>query len=395
MDTAAFLARRHPNVHLDLSGIPPKKLLEYLPRLEDLADHCLWGTDYPSPGVASMKKNVEDFLALPLSEAAKQRILWDNAAALSAGYAAPYNRRHGGRILVVGAGTMGRGIAGLCALSGYDTWVFDADPAAQRAVRAGDRGAPGAARSTRASSRPRPPRRRGTGCDGRAAARRAPTSTSRSRPCPEALDLKRMVFSELDDLCPERTIFASNTSSLPIGKIAHATGRRDRVIGIHFFNPVAVMPLVEIVRGAETSPATEERALELVRSLGKEAVRVFDSPGFATSRLGVALGLEAMRMLEEGVAAATDIDRAMELGYGHRMGPLKTSDLVGLDVRLAIAETLEAELPSERFAPPGDPEDARRRGPDRARRRAKASSAGRGTRRSGEGARAAALARKR
>ena len=112
------------------------------------------------------------------------------------------------------------------------------------------------------------------------------------------------------------------------------------------------MPLVEIVRGAETSSATEQRALELVRALGKEAVRVFDSPGFATSRLGVALGLEAMRMLEEGVAAATDIDRAMELGYGHRMGPLKTSDLVGLDVRLAIAETLEAELPSERFTPP-------------------------------------------
>ena len=169
---------------------------------------------------------------------------------------------------------------------------------------------------------------------------------------PEALDLKRMVFSELDDLCPERTIFASNTSSLPIGKIAHATGRRDRVIGIHFFNPVAVMPLVEIVRGRETSAETEQRALALVAALGKEAVRVFDSPGFATSRLGVALGLEAMRMLEEGVAAAADIDRAMELGYGHRMGPLKTSDLVGLDVRLAIAETLEAELPSDRFTPP-------------------------------------------
>jgi 3-hydroxybutyryl-CoA dehydrogenase len=124
------------------------------------------------------------------------------------------------------------------------------------------------------------------------------------------------------------------------------------VIGIHFFNPVAAMPLVEVVRGEDTSADTERRALDLVASLGKEAVRVNDSPGFATSRLGVALGLEAMRMVEEGVARPEDIDRAMELGYGHRMGPLKTSDLVGLDVRLAIAETLAGELRGERFEPP-------------------------------------------
>jgi 3-hydroxybutyryl-CoA dehydrogenase len=169
---------------------------------------------------------------------------------------------------------------------------------------------------------------------------------------PEAIDLKQMVFAELDDLCPPRTILASNTSSLSITRIARSTGRRDRVIGIHFFNPVAAMPLVELVAGKETSAETESRSLALVESLGKQAVRVTDTPGFATSRLGVALGLEAMRMLEEGVANAADIDRAMELGYGHRMGPLKTSDLVGLDVRLAIAETLAAELPSERFHPP-------------------------------------------
>ena len=169
---------------------------------------------------------------------------------------------------------------------------------------------------------------------------------------PEALDVKRRVFAELDGLCPERTVFGSNTSSLPISRIAEATGRGDRVVGVHFFNPVAAMPLVEIVRGRETSGETEERAVALARSLGKEVVRVADSPGFATSRLGVALGLEAMRMLEEGVAGAADIDRAMELGYGHRMGPLKTTDVVGLDVRLAIAEALTKELPSDRFAPP-------------------------------------------
>ena len=216
-------------------------------------------------------------------------------------------------ILVIGAGTMGRGIAGLCAISGYDTWVFDADPDASRAVRAAveaswaraiDKGKLTTEAAETARHRLKIAER----------LRDARDVDFAIEAVPEALELKRMVFSELDDLCPDRTIFASNTSSLPIGKIAHATGRRDRVIGIHFFNPVAVMPLVEIVRGKETSAETEQRALALVRALGKEAVRVYDSPGFATSRLGVALGLEAMRMLEEGVAGASDIDRAMELG---------------------------------------------------------------------------------
>ena len=255
------------------------------------------------------------------------------------------------RILVIGAGTMGRGIAGACALAGYDTVVFDADPDAQRAVRghiesswarAVDKGKLGAEESDKARHRLRVAQRMKEAAD----------SDFAIEAVPEALDLKKMVFSELDDLCPPRTIFASNTSSLSITRIAHATGRRDRVIGLHFFNPVAAMPLVEVVRGRETSAETESRALDLVRSLGKEAVRVTDTPGFATSRLGVALGLEAMRMVEAGVAEAADIDRAMELGYGHRMGPLKTSDLVGLDVRLSIAETLQAELASDRFAPP-------------------------------------------
>ncbi len=256
-----------------------------------------------------------------------------------------------GRVLVVGAGTMGRGIAALCALSGYDTSVFDADPESQRAVRPAIEAAWGRAidkgkLSTEAAEAARHRLRIAERL------REAGNVDFAIEAVPEALDLKRMVFSELDDLCPDRTIFATNTSSLSITRIAHATGRRDRVLGIHFFNPVAVMPLIEIVRGKDTSEETLQRALDLVRALGREPVCVSDAPGFATSRLGVALGLEAMRMLEEGVAGATDIDRAMELGYGHRMGPLKTSDLVGLDVRLAIAETLAAELPSERFQPP-------------------------------------------
>jgi 3-hydroxyacyl-CoA dehydrogenase len=169
---------------------------------------------------------------------------------------------------------------------------------------------------------------------------------------PEKMEIKQAVFAEIDEKTPGHAVLASNTSSLSITRIAKSTGRRDRVIGIHFFNPVAAMPLVEIVAGRETSAQTQTRALELVESLGKQAVRVSDTPGFATSRLGVALGLEAMRMLEEGVADAADIDRAMELGYGHRMGPLKTSDLVGLDVRLSIAETLASGLDADRFRTP-------------------------------------------
>ena len=255
------------------------------------------------------------------------------------------------RILVVGAGVMGRGIAGLCAVSGHETLVFDADPEAQRRVRAG-------IESSWARAVERGKIGPETAANGKHLLKvvqflkNAAVVDFAIEAVPEALDLKRMVMSELDDLCQEQAILASNTSSLSITRIGRATGRRDRVIGTHFFNPVAAMPLVEVVRGEDTSDETVERAIALVRSLGKEAVRVNDSPGFATSRLGVALGLEAMRMVEEGVALPEDIDRAMELGYGHRMGPLKTSDLVGLDVRLAIAECLSSELPGERFTPP-------------------------------------------
>jgi 3-hydroxybutyryl-CoA dehydrogenase len=168
---------------------------------------------------------------------------------------------------------------------------------------------------------------------------------------PESLDVKRALFAELDR-APEPVVLATNTSSLSIAKIAAATSNPGRVLGLHFFNPAPVMPLVEIVVGPATSPAATSAARAFVAALGKEAILVRDAPGFATSRLGLVLGLEAMRMVEEGVATAADIDRAMEAGYGHAMGPLKTSDLVGLDVRLAIAETLAAELSDARFDPP-------------------------------------------
>jgi len=169
----------------------------------------------------------------------------------------------------------------------------------------------------------------------------------------EDLALKEDLFRRLDAAAPAAAILASNTSSLPLTRIAAATRRPGKVIGMHFFNPVPVMPLLEVVRTAETSADTLETVLALAKRMGKETIVVRDSPGFATSRLGVAIGLEAMRMLEEGVASARDIDRAMELGYRHPMGPLRLTDLVGLDVRLAIAEHLSRELGTDRFAPPG------------------------------------------
>lgn len=170
---------------------------------------------------------------------------------------------------------------------------------------------------------------------------------------PEDLDLKRDLFVELDARAPVTAILASNTSSLSIADIAGVVGTPARVLGLHFFNPVHLMRLVEIVVAAGTEGGVVERARAFAESLGKRPIVVRDSPGFATSRLGLTLGLEAMRMLEEGVATVEDIDLAMELGYNHPMGPLKLTDLVGLDVRLAIAEHLARTIDPMRFDPPG------------------------------------------
>ena len=167
---------------------------------------------------------------------------------------------------------------------------------------------------------------------------------------PEQADLKAAVLRAVEDRCAPR-ILASNTSSLSVSSLAARLSAPDRMLGLHFFNPVWAMPLVEIVVGATTSGTTVEGAVELAGRIGKDSIVVRDAPGFATSRLGVAIGLEAIRMLQEGVASAADIDKAMELGYRHPMGPLRLTDLVGLDVRLAIAQHLEREL-GPRFAPP-------------------------------------------
>jgi 3-hydroxybutyryl-CoA dehydrogenase len=155
---------------------------------------------------------------------------------------------------------------------------------------------------------------------------------------------------------------ATNTSSLSVARIAEAVPDPGRVVGMHFFNPVHIMKLVEVVRHDRAAQRHVDRVVEVARAMGKEPIVVRDSPGFASSRLGVVLGLEAMRMVEHGVASAEDIDKAMELGYGHPMGPLKVTDLVGLDVRLAIAEYLHRELGGAHYAPPAILRDKVRRG---------------------------------
>lgn len=168
---------------------------------------------------------------------------------------------------------------------------------------------------------------------------------------PESLELKRDALARIEAAVAADAWIATNTSSISISTLAENLQRPERFAGLHFFNPVPASKLVEIVVGASTASALVERAADWTRALGKTPVTVRDVPGFASSRLGIALALEAIRMLEDGVASAADIDAAMALGYGHPMGPLKLTDLVGLDVRLGIAEYLHATL-GDRFEPP-------------------------------------------
>ncbi len=255
-------------------------------------------------------------------------------------------------IIVVGAGTMGHGIAQTAAAAGCDVALCDVSEevagAGMEQIRAslGRRVTKGkldvaVAEETLARIR--------TGTDPAALIEGVDLVVEA---IPERIELKRDLFARLDAVAAQGTILATNTSSLPVTKIAAATERADRVAGAHFFNPVPAMPLLELVRADETSDATLAALRSFGELLGKEVIVVKDTPGFATSRLGVILGLEAMRMLEQGVASAEDIDRALELGYRHPMGPLKLTDLVGLDVRLNIAEHLHRELGGDQYAPP-------------------------------------------
>jgi len=255
-------------------------------------------------------------------------------------------------VAVLGAGTMGRGIAQNAAAVGCSVMLFDTTADRAESGRDGvdgvlaklvEKGKLDALEADRLLSRIE-------ATADRAAAVHAADIVVEA--APEDLALKRSLFAALVKEAPAHAVLGTNTSSLPISKIAEGCGAEERVIGLHFFNPVPVMALLEIVRGSKTSDATLQRALDFAKRLGKDPIVVKDSPGFATSRLGVLLGLEAIRMLEQGVASAVDIDKAMELGYRHPMGPLKLTDLVGLDVRLSIAEHLHRELKSAAFEPP-------------------------------------------
>ncbi|MBI4230859.1 MAG: 3-hydroxyacyl-CoA dehydrogenase family protein [Planctomycetes bacterium] len=256
------------------------------------------------------------------------------------------------QVAVVGAGTMGHGIAYVAALSGYVVRLTDALPAALDKARVQvaanlkggmERGKLKEADRTRVEGN--------LSCEPNLA-RAVAGADLVVEAVVENLEVKQALFRDLARLVPSHAILATNTSSLPVGRLAQAVAPASRVIGMHFFNPVHLMPLVEIVVHAGTDDATREAVLGVARRMGKEPIVVKDSPGFASSRLGVVLGLEAMRMVEQGVASVEDIDKAMELGYRHPMGPLKLTDLVGLDVRLAIAEILHGELGGEQYRPP-------------------------------------------
>ncbi|MEU8111648.1 3-hydroxyacyl-CoA dehydrogenase family protein [Micromonospora sp. NPDC048947] len=253
------------------------------------------------------------------------------------------------RFVVVGAGTMGLGIAYVAAGAGHAVELVEVDPERgaaalnrlaelwERAVQRGKLSADQAATNRqRVTLRP-------------TLAEVSPTPEVIVEAVPERLDLKRAVLRDAAALRP--ALLGSNTSSIAIGDLAAGLDASERFLGLHFFNPVWAMALLEIVVGPATAEETTAAAVALAGRLGKDPVVVRDMPGFATSRLGVALGLEAIRMVADEVASPADIDKAMVLGYRHPIGPLELTDLVGLDVRLDIARTLQAAY-GDRFAPP-------------------------------------------
>ncbi|NUR88790.1 MAG: 3-hydroxyacyl-CoA dehydrogenase family protein [Nonomuraea sp.] len=249
---------------------------------------------------------------------------------------------------VFGGGRMGSGIAHAFLVSGSRVIVVESDPAT--AAQAGERVTGSLAKAEAKGALDVP-------LQDVLARLRTTDDPAALASCelvveavPEDAALKAQVFALVERHAPD-AVLASNTSSLSIGGLAAGLAVPERFLGLHFFNPVPVSDLIEIVVGPRTDPALVERAREWAGALGKTPITVADSPGFASSRLGVCLALEAMRMLEEGVASAADIDTAMTLGYRHPMGPLRTTDVVGLDVRLAIAEHLAGEL-GPRFEPP-------------------------------------------
>ncbi len=257
-----------------------------------------------------------------------------------------------GKVAVLGAGTMGHGIAQVCAMSGHETVLFDvSEQALSRAqahveanlAKGVDKGKVTDALRQQTLARFVTTERLHDAAYGADIVIEA---------VPERMDLKVNVLREAHTVAP-LAILATNTSSLSIQALAQALPVPGQVIGTHFFNPVHIMKLLEVVKAPQTSADVLARVLAFGRGLGKECIVIADSPGFATSRLGLVIGLEAIRMVEEGVGSPEDIDKAMTLGYGFPMGPLRLTDLVGLDVRLHIARYLSEHLPQgAHFKPP-------------------------------------------
>ena len=255
-------------------------------------------------------------------------------------------------VAVLGAGTMGHGIAHVSALAGCSVTLYDVSAeAADRGLanirrnmdKGVDRGKLDAAARDAALPRVR------AVADLKEAVLGADLVVEA---VPEKLALKQELFSTLEPWVGEDTVLGTNTSSLSVGTIASATRRPERVIGLHFFNPVHIMKLLEIIVAEKTSDEVLARSRAYGEAIGKQCITVKDFPGFATSRLGVCLGMEAIRMVEQGVASPADIDAAMVLGYRHPVGPLKLTDMVGLDVRMHIGEYLAKELGNPAFEPP-------------------------------------------
>jgi len=253
-------------------------------------------------------------------------------------------------VAVIGSGLMGRGIAYAAALGGYRTLVHDASSGALAGAMSqiGRDLDEGVARGKVAPERAEAARARLSTLAELDDVARAADFVIEA--VPEDLALKRRVFARLDALARPEVVLSSNTSALSIAEIAAATGRRDRVLGMHFFNPVPKMRLVEIVRGADTSEAAVAVTAEVARGMGKETIVVKESPGFVTSRINALIGNEAFHMLGEGIATAEDIDKGVKLGLNHPMGPFEMVDLVGLDTRLAVLEHLHRTL-GEKYRP--------------------------------------------
>lgn len=255
------------------------------------------------------------------------------------------------KVAVIGAGTMGSGIAQICAQAGWQTVLYDAYPEGlERGMRNietfWDKGITKG--KTTAEEKQLWSQNIRTEENLPEAVKQCDLVIEA---VPEMLGLKQKIFQEIEQHCPIHTVFATNTSSLSIAQIAEGMKYPERLIGMHFFNPVPIMKLLELVKHEGTEEATVELAEAAGIAMGKTTILVNDVPGFATSRLGVVLGNEAIRMLADGVASAKDIDTAMVLGYKHPMGPLALTDLVGLDVRRDILKNLQNSFSDNAYAP--------------------------------------------